>query len=348
MTTKNTNQNSNKDINTPVDVYAMVTNRIIEHLEKGVVPWQQPWTDAGVPQNLITKKPYRGINVWLLSSLEHEQNQFLTFKQVKELGGSIKKDEKGNLIVFWKWIEKENPETKKMEKKPFLRYYKVFNVSQCTGIPENKLPKKEERINDPIKECEKIINEMPNRPEIKHIQQEACYYSEKDYINMPKMETFKDSESYYGTLFHEMVHSSGHQSRLNRKEITEKNRFGTEKYAIEELTAELGASYLKSRAGITIEKLDNNAAYIKSWLGKLKEDKKFIVYASSQAQKATDYILNIKEIEKEIEPIEKEIETSVVTNSEKNLVNEEKITEREKGLKETREKSEDKSIEITR
>ncbi len=317
------------------DVYAMVTNRIIEHLEKGVVPWQQPWTKAGVPRNLITQKAYRGINVWLLSSLEQEQNQFLTFKQVKELGGNVNKGEKAQEVIFWKWIEIENPKTKEMEKKPFLRYYNVFNVSQCTGIPESKIPVKAARRNDPIEECEKIINEMPNRPEIRHTQHSAYYQKKDDYVNMPKMETFKDSESYYGALFHELVHSSGHQNRLNRKEITEKNAFGTEQYAIEELTAEMGAAYLKSKAGIPMEKLENNAAYIQSWLKRLKEDKKFIVHASAQAQKATDYILNIQ-IEKELEPSEKDLDKS------------NKISERENELKEIRSKAQQKSVGIER
>lgn len=326
------NTNKYEKTKTVPDVYAMVTNRIIEHLEKGVVPWKQTWTKVGQPKNLITQKPYRGINVWLLSSLNHSENQFLTFKQVKELGGRIKKDEKGNIIVFWKWIEKENSQTKKIEKVPLLRYYNVFNISQCTGIPESKLPEKVERKNDPIEECEKIINEMPNRPEIRHEIHRACYYPERDYVNMPKMETFKDSESYYGALFHELVHSSGHKNRLNRKEVTEKNAFGTEQYAIEELTAEMGASYLKSHAGIPIEQLENNAAYIQSWLKRLKEDKKFIVYASSQAQKATDYILNIQ-IEKELEPMEKDFGKS------------NKISEREMELKETRNKTTGISVE---
>ncbi len=347
MTTTNTNQNQTKDTNekpkTAPDVYQMVTDRIIEHLEKGVVPWQQPWADAGQPKNLITRNKYRGVNVWLLSSLKYSQNEFLTFKQVKELGGSIKKDEKGNIIVFWKWIEKENPETKKIEKKPLLRYYKVFNISQCTGIPESKLPPIAEKQNDPIQECEKIIKEMPNRPEIKHEEQQAFYHKEKDFVNMPKMETFKDSESYYGSLFHELVHSSGHQSRLNRKEITDANAFGSEKYAIEELTAEMGASYLKSSAGIPIEKLENNAAYIQNWLTKLKKDKKFIVYASSQAQKATDYILNIQEKEKEIEPEEKELEPSTKDTNKKDKTN-----SRENDLQKTRERGEEQTVAMER
>lgn len=317
--TTNQNSNENPKAKTHIDVYAMVTNRIIEHLEKGVIPWQQPWSKAGEPKNLITGNRYKGINVWLLSSLNYSQNNFLTFKQVKDLGGSIKKGEKGQEVIFWKWLEKENADTKEVEKKPLLKYYKVFNIDQCTGIPKEKLPPVIENNNEPIKECVKIITEMQKRPVIRHKEQRAFYNREEDVVNMPKMETFKDSESYYATLFHELVHSTGHQNRLNRKEIVEQIEFGSEEYAIEELTAEMGASYLKSKAGIPIEQLDNNIAYIQNWLGKLKKDKKFIVYASSQAQRASDYILNELNKEKELEPERRENELSNVRGKEKSV-----------------------------
>ena len=285
----------------PVDVYAIVTNRIIELLEKGVIPWQQPWTDGGVPKNLISGKNYRGINVWLLNSLDYSQNSFLTYKQAKVLGASVNKGEKANPVVFWKWIERENKETKEKERIPLLRYYNVFNVDQCSGIPKEKFPPVIEKQNNPIETCEKIIAEMPKRPEIRHGEQQAYYNKVNDYVNMPKTETFKNSEGYYGTLFHELVHSTGHNERLNRKELINSKGMRTEDYAVEELTAEMGASYLKSYAGIPIEQLENNASYIKSWLERLKNDKRFIVHASAQAQKATDFILNINDKERDID-----------------------------------------------
>ena len=285
----------------PLDVYTIVTNRIIELLEKGVIPWQKPWTDAGIPKNLITGKQYRGINVWLLNSLNYAQNSFLTFKQVQDLGASIKKGEKANLVVFWKWLEKENKETKEVERTPLLRYYNVFNIDQCTGIPKEKLPQVIERKIDPIEACEKIITEMPNRPDIRRVEQRAYYNRFEDYVNLPKTETFKTSEAYYATLFHELVHSTGHSDRLNRRELLDSKGFKTQDYAVEELTAEMGASYLKSYAGIPIEQLDNNAAYIHTWLERLKNDKRFIVHSSAQAQKATDFILNVIKEEKDIE-----------------------------------------------
>ncbi len=367
---KNNNQNnssnrSHTSIKDPLDLYAMVTSRIIEQLEKGVIPWKQPWDKTGAPRNMVTKKPYRGVNVWLLSSLKHAKNEYLTYKQVKEIGGNIIKGQKGSPVIFWKPTERENPKTHEMEKKFLLRYYTVFNISQCENIPLSKLPEKTERKIDPITECEKIVNEMPNRPEIKHEKHEAFYDHKQDYINVPKMETFKDGESYYSTLFHEMVHSSGHESRLNREGITGKNRFGDKGYAKEELTAELGASYLKSQAGLSMENTENNAAYIQTWLKVLNDDKKFIVHASAEAQKATDYILNVQEKEKEVEPNEKEIsseplkvetpeidsperESQEIETSEKNTDVPNKSSEREQELRETRERSEDKEVEIER
>ncbi|MFA6924899.1 MAG: ArdC-like ssDNA-binding domain-containing protein [Bacteroidales bacterium] len=318
------NQNTNN--NKPTDVYTIVTNRIIEHLEKGVVPWQQSWSDAGLPKNLITGKHYRGINVWLLSALDYKQNYFLTFRQVKDLGGSVKKGEKSHEVIFWKWFEKENKETKEKERIPMLRYYRVFNVSQCDNIPLDKIPPIIERNNNPIETCEKIISEMPQKPRIQNKEQRAYYNRLSDYVNVPKIETFNKSEDYYGTIFHELVHSTGHGERLNRKELLESKGMRTDKYAIEELTAEMGASYLKSYANIPIEQLENNASYIQGWLERLKNDKKFIVYASSQAQKATDYILNISP--------EKEIEYTNEIESKENVREEELNKVRNKNNKE--------------
>jgi len=180
----------------------------------------------------------------------------------------------------------------------------VFNIDQCAGIPKDKLPPLPEKINNPIEKCDKIIDGMPKRPEIRHKMNQAYYQKRDDYINMPKKEMFKSSEGYYGTLFHELIHSTGHKDRLDRKELMLGRGFKVEDYAVEELTAEMGASYLKSYAGINNDQHENSAAYIESWLGRLKKDKKFVVYASSQAQKATDYILNVRNEERELEVVE--------------------------------------------
>jgi len=341
--------NNHHQSHKPTDVYTIVTNRIIEHLEKGVVPWRQPWADAGLPKNLVSGKPYRGINVWLLSTLNYPQNCFLSFKQVKELGGTVKKGEKAQEVIFWKWLEVENKETKEKEKIPMLRYYNVFNVSQCEGIPQEKLPPVVENKNNPIETCEKIINEMPKRPDIRNKEQRAYYNKLDDYVNMPRIETFNKSEDYYSTLFHELVHSTGYSERLNRKELIKGKSFRSEDYAIEELTAEMGASYLKSFAGIPIEQLENNAAYIQGWLEKLRNDKKFIVHASSQAQKATDYILNIQTEEKKLglneEKEKKEISTDIEKQSKETKDNEKGRLNELQTMRENKEISKETGIE---
>ena len=216
-----------------------------------------------------------------------------------------------------------------------LRYYNVFNIDQCTGIPKEKLPQIIEQKIDPIEACEKIITEMPKRPDIRHVEQRAYYNRLQDYVNLPRTETFKTSENYYATLFHEIVHSTGHSYRLNRRELLDSKGFNSQDYAVEELTAEMGASYLKSYAGIPIEQLDNNAAYIQSWLERLKNYKRFIVHASNQAQKATDYILNVRSEEKELELGDQVLE-------------QEKHFDRKEELKKTRELKQENTIEKER
>jgi antirestriction protein ArdC len=294
----------------PIDVYTIVTNRIIAELEKQVVPWRKPWTEAGHPQNLITKRRYTGINTWLLASLGYQQNYFLTYKQIQENGGKIKKGEKSHLVVFWKKLElKEETET---EKSPYLlRYYNVFNIAQCADLSEVLgIPDSPGTISQ-ITACEEIIEEMPQCPAIKHGKHKAFYDSTKDFINMPKQNTFSPPEAYYCTLFHELIHATGHASRLNRKEIVKFDTYGSEQYSIEELTAEMGASYLNSVAGITDATFDNNVAYINSWLNQLKRDKRLIIYAAGQAQRAVDFILNVQPepyIKEEDAPTEQAIE----------------------------------------
>lgn len=278
------------------DVYDIVTNLIIEKLEKGIIPWKQPWRNIGPPRNLITQRPYRGINSLLLSTLGYPENEFLTFKQVQDLGGRVKKGEKANLVILWLWVD-ESADKRKHEvvgrKHPMLRYYFVFNASQCTGLPA-KPEQLEIKPNDRIETCERIVAAMPNRPKIVHNENEAYYQPWSDFINMPKMQVFESSQAYYATLFHELIHSTGHEDRLNRKELTEMTKFGSELYSIEELNAEIGSCYLTSYAGIDMNGLTNSVAYLQGWLNRLKQDRKFIVYASAHAQKAVDYILNIK------------------------------------------------------
>lgn len=281
-----------------VDVYELVTNRIIELLEAGTVPWRKPWTDKGLPRNLITKRPYRGVNLMLLNSLNFEQSLFLTFKQLKTIGGSVNKGEKGQFVVFTKMIEQEAEPggNKEPKNRSMLRYYRVFNIAQCRDIPKEFIPE-DAPSNTEIADCKAVVDAMPNAPKIVHKKPEAFYVPSEDYINMPKLKSFEKPEEYYGTLFHELIHSTGHTSRLNRKETMENFVFGSVPYSLEELMAEIGACYLKSFTGLDIEDMSNNAAYLSFWLRMLKDDKRFILKASGSAQKAVEYILNSKEVE---------------------------------------------------
>lgn len=274
------------------DVYSIVTERIITQLEQGIIPWLQPWRSLGPPRNFVTGRPYRGINHLLLSFLNYPSNEFLTFKQVKDFGGSIKKGEKAHLVVLWTWIDETDAEDKPTGKKhPYLRYYYVFNTTQCTGIPERQHAQR--TLNADTKEtCEQVVSNMPNCPKIVHNEDEAYYHVWGDFINMPKEELFESYEGYYATLFHELVHATGSEYRLAREELMSGKAFGSESYSIEELTAEIGAAYLCSHTGIIKDRIENSVGYIQHWLKQLRDDKKFVVYAASHAQKAVDYILN--------------------------------------------------------
>jgi antirestriction protein ArdC len=285
---------------TTLDVYQMVTDRIVGLLEAGTVPWQKPWTESGLPMNVISKRAYRGINLWLLLSLNYERNLFLTWDQLKKIGGSVLQGQHGHIVVFWKQVKKVPEELDgagKAKQIPMLRYYKVFNVEQCRDVPKDLIPELVKTAIDPILECEAIINTMPDSPLLIFTGKKAFYDIEKDHVVLPNLKKFKTSESYYSTLFHELVHSTGAEKRLGRKTITEMAEFGSEPYSMEELIAELGAAYLNSFTGILDKEIESSAAYISGWLEKLRNDKRFIISASGQAQKAVDLILNRQETE---------------------------------------------------
>jgi len=277
--------------------YDVITDRVISKLETGTVPWCKPWHGkAGMPKNLVSKKQYRGINVFLLHCLGYESPYFVTFKQAKKLGGHVRKGEKGCPVVFWKQLEFKKEETEngqtvhKVKNVPMLRYYTVFNVSQCEDIeaPALNVP---ERDHSPIEKAEQIVRGMQNAPEIRHGHTGASYGPPEDVVRMPRPEVFKAGNAYYATLFHELTHSTGHSQRLDRKLDTELAPFGSPDYSREELVAEMGAAFLCGEAGILETNIDQSAAYIDGWLRKLKNDRKLVVTAAAQAQKAADYIL---------------------------------------------------------
>lgn len=275
-------------------VYEMVTEKIISQLESGVIPWEKPWTGAyNEAYNRISKKSYSFINQMLLL----HNGEYATFKQWESLGGRIKKGEKSEIVVFWKplpiEVQKEDG-TKEIKQVPFLRYYNVFHISQVKGVEvlEN------ERIKNinPIEEAEKILDAYINRENIKLIKElsnDAYYSPGRDLIHLPLIEQFNNVNEYYSTFFHEITHSTGHEKRLNRMEPGVKvAKFGNTEYSKEELVAEIGAANILNILGIeTIKTFRNSTAYIQSWLQVLKNDAKFIVSASSKAEKAVKYIL---------------------------------------------------------
>lgn len=276
--------------------HEIITNIILKKLEEGVIPWQKPWNvQAGIPKNLITRKEYQGINVFLLACQQYSSPWWLTFKQCKDLGGSIRKGAQGTPVIYWNWPEtKEDGE--KERKVPFMRYYTAFNVAQCEGIPKDKIPGTAETANNDINtiaRCENIIEDWKDRPEITHGKRQASYSPSSDCVNMPEMDAFRNSEEYYSTLFHELTHSTGHEKRLNRQGISETTPFGTPLYSKEELVAEMGAAFLCGVAEIDCATIDNSAAYIQGWLEKLRNDKRLVIIAAAQAQKAAHYILNL-------------------------------------------------------
>jgi antirestriction protein ArdC len=275
-----------------VDVYEIVTERILAELEKGNVPWRRTWSGGyEAPKNLKSRKAYRGINVFLLGLAGYASPWWLTFNQARDLGGSVRKGEKGSRVVFWRWIEKEKADGTK-DRFPFLRYYTVFNAEQC-DLPEGKVPAPAEPANDlePVAAAEAIVAAMPNPPTIRNRGSQPCYRPASDEVEVPELERFESAEEYHSTLFHELGHATGHGSRLNRSEVTGTICFGSEDYSNEELVAEMTAAFLCGRAGIEAATIANSAAYIDHWRRKISDDPKLVVTAAARAQKAADYVL---------------------------------------------------------
>ena len=283
-----------------INVYEVINNRIMELLAQGTVPWRKTWNSAGGngPMNLISKKEYRGVNVFLLACMPYGSQYWMTFKQVQDKGGHVIKGSKSTPVIFWKWldrtgIEVSDGEVSRNGKIPLLRYYSVFNLEQTEGI---EAPPVTETISTftPIERAEQIIKDMPLRPEIHHGGNKASYSPMLDYVKLPVPEDFQSPEEYYSTAFHELSHSTGHASRLGRKGVTETSYFGSHEYSKEELIAEMGASFLCGITGIENKTIENSAAYLQGWLKVLKSDKTLLIHAAAQAQKASDFILNRK------------------------------------------------------
>ena len=284
-----------------VDVYQMVTDRIIAMLEQGDIPWERPWTGAGrYAIKRSSGKPYSILNQMLLGN----PGEYLSFNECKKLGGKIRKGAKAKIVVFWKIMEYPKKDSNgkpvvdgngavKMQSIPFLKYSQVFHIDDCEGV-EPKHYEETLRDFDPIDMAEEVIDGYVQRSGItlEHAKQGRAYYSpEADKVVLPIKEQFTSEAGYYGTAFHELTHSTGHKSRLDRI-VAGSFSFGDETYSKEELVAEIGSASIMNILGIeTDDSVRNNAAYIQSWIKALRNDKKLIVSAASKAGKAVEMIM---------------------------------------------------------
>lgn len=282
-------------------VYDIVTEKIISGLEKGQIPWKRKWIGGGLPKNFFSDRNYRGINQLLLALNSFDSPYYLTFKQAKKLGGRVKKGSQSEMVVFWKVYKNsctvENEDTGDIEIKTdprfVLRYYNVFNAEQIGGVD---FPEPETFDHNPIEKAEKIWNGYNGKPKV--TKGAPAYNFVQDIIKMPNREQFETAEDYYKTLFHEGIHSTGHESRLNR---SMKGMLNKQSYSFEELIAEIGASYLVNQTGIDWDET-NSQAYINGWLRFLKEQNSgTILSAATKAKKATQFILGEVDQEKQAE-----------------------------------------------
>lgn len=329
----------------PKDIYALVTDNIIALLEQNIVAWRKPWaiqigklsivSDENAPRSFATKRAYLGINAMYLSAvmLKHRYSSpfFITFEQVKQLAAAsksanrphVKKGEKGHQIIFWERKIKsvEDKQTGEEQEKSFvhLRYYTVFNLDQCEHVeaPLVERQKDETTLKDFMGQdfeqselAEKIFASMSDAPTLYHGGNKAFYVASLDMIQLPYKEQFHTSAAYYSTRFHELAHSTGHASRLNRESLTIFDKWGDETYSREELVAEMSAAMLMQFCNLSSDyQVEQSAAYIKEWLAVLKGDKQAVLFAAGQAQKAVEYML--RSFKQDDESIDEQLEATV-------------------------------------
>ena len=277
-----------------MNIYEAVTERILKKMEQGVIPWRKTWT-TGLPKSLTTGKEYRGMNIVLLGLAGFDSRYWVTFRETQRLGGYVRKGEKATPVYFWHWrtpeeLEKLRQKTGKRDLAPCTSFISfAFNLDQVEGIerPSDEIPL---RTINTIDLAENVLEIMPNKPEIVHARtSDPCYNRKTDRITLPHLSQFESGAEYYATLFHELIHSTGHAKRLNRFAESEGDR--VERYSFEELVAEFGASFLRGFTGIedsTGEAL--SASYIEGWAAVFRKDNRILMRAASAAQKAADFI----------------------------------------------------------
>ena len=286
------------------DIYTSVTNRIIEQLEQGVRPWHKPWNAEHAAGRIMRPlrhngQAYNGINILMLWDSAEQQGYscpiWLTFKQVKELKGFVRKGEKSSQVVYASSFTKKDKDDNGEESERdihFLKQYAVFNAEQCDELPDHFYELKEQP-NETIEPIEHAVSFFAGTgADIREGGNRACYVQSEDIIRMPRIETFEDAESHAATFAHEMVHWTKHATRLNRD--LGRKTWGDEGYAMEELVAEIGSAFLCADLQITPEVRDDHADYIASWLKVLKEDNRAVFTAASLASKAVGFLQQLR------------------------------------------------------
>ncbi|ARR10635.1 hypothetical protein AR543_p0027 (plasmid) [Paenibacillus bovis] len=264
----------------------VVTERIVELMSRGVIPWRRGW-DVLPAVNYVTQKAYKGINLLLLD----RAGEYMTYKQMKDHGGTLKKGAEKFIAVQYyegetKLTEQEQKEGKEATTYRSKRYYSLYHIADIEGI-QSKQPHKV-RNHQPLETAEKFIQEFANKPVIKVGYNQAVYYTERDLIEIPALSSYQKPEEYYSTAYHELIHATGHSSRLNREGFTDS--CSIDQYSKEELIAEIGSAMLCTMAGIEHSTLEDSAAYIQSWASRLKGDSDLIIQAAAKAQAAVSYI----------------------------------------------------------
>lgn len=268
------------------EIYLEITRQLLDKLSQGTIPWRKSW-QVGLPTNLHSKKSYNGINFLNLCMNEYASPYYVTYLQCKERGGFINKGEKGSWVIYWEVKQISDADNDDLKNVPFIKRSIVFNLAQ-TSLYDSE---SEERQ---IVECEEVINNICDRPDIRHNTIRAFYSPVEDYISLPPINSFTSEDEYYSTLFHELIHWTGHSSRLNRPLLnTEESN-----YSLEELIAEIGSAYLCAMSGIAPKTLDNQAAYIKGWLKLAESEDNVFIKASLEAQRAVNFIVNPQIVEK--------------------------------------------------
>ncbi len=287
------------------DVYSRVTEKIVADLEKGNLTWLQPW-QAGHVAGQVSRPlrsvgmPYRGINILMLWAAAMESNYvcpiWLTYKQAQEIGGQVRKGEKGSLVVYANTINKTKTtdEGEEIEEAiPFMKGYTVFNAEQIDKLPAHFYARAEPVLETPLERKEHLERFFAaTGADIRHGDNRAFYRIDTDFVQMPELQAFKEVERYYATAAHELTHWTRHPSRLGRD--LGRKRFGDKGYAMEELVAEIGSAFLCADLGIEPETREDHAAYIKTWLTVLKNDKRAIFSAAGHAQRAVDYLQGLQ------------------------------------------------------